>query len=800
MSLPNGDPSRRDSNDINPFSKAEIYYGDTSAALRKDARNRTFSQIVDATKSSNVQEVRNQHRRSSLDASGQQPRKFLIPVESTLKELLAQEDSDHNCQITIDDKGPKVLQLGTAPSQGYNRVDVRGTYMLSNLLQELTMAQDYGRKQVILDESRLNENPVDRLARFIRDTFWENLTRCIDGANIAMVAKDPKDWTSDPRPRVYVPHGAPEQYEYYTEIARKHPKIRLDVQWLSPNVTPDYVRDLNVAPGLLAIAMDKVEDKNGETTLKGKPFIVPGGRFNELYGWDSYMASLGLLIHDRVDLCKSMVENFVFCIQHYGKILNANRSYYLGRSQPPFLTDMTLRVYDRIRNEPDAHEFLRLGLLAAMKEYFGIWTADPRLDEETGLSRYRPMGVGVPPETESTHFKHVLDPYAAKHGITFEEFVKGYNAKKINEPDLDVYFLHDRAVRESGHDTSYRLENVAADLATVDLNSCLYKIECDLAKTIRNFLGDELAVPEEFRAPGQASFHTSAMWDRRAKKRRLAMDEYMWDEENGMYFDYNTAKKETTQYESVTCFWAMWSGVATPRQAASMVIKSLPKLEELGGLASGTEKSRGPVGINRPNRQWDFPFGWAPQQILAWQGLERYGYHEEAKRTAYKWIYMCTKAFVDFNGVVVEKYNVTNHKEPHKVAAEYGNQGSDFKGVPREGFGWVNASYIVALDIVDTHMKRALGALTEWETFARVTRDLDVYTYANKEGWGESQPPSGEVTPESEKLDKHPTGLFHEGMPAGHVVHGHGLEHLAHSHGGSARRQAEQEKEMAKEH
>lgn len=152
-----------------------------------------------------------------------------------------------------------------------------------------------------------------------------------------MVAKDPKDWTSDPRPRVYVPRGAPEQYEYYTSIAKNHPDIRLDVQWLSPDVSPEYVRDLNAAPGLLAIAMDKHQKDHGEVELRGKPFIVPGGRFNELYGWDSYMASLGLLIHDRVDLCKSMVENFCFCIEHYGKILNANRSYYLGRQIRDFI-------------------------------------------------------------------------------------------------------------------------------------------------------------------------------------------------------------------------------------------------------------------------------------------------------------------------------------------------------------------------------------------------------------------------------------------------------------------------------
>ena len=669
----------------------------------------------------------------------------------------------------------KVINVGTSGSEGHNKVDLRGTYVLSSLLQELTVAQDYGRKQIILDEARLNENPVDRLDRFIRDMFWHNLTRCIDGANIDMVAKDPKDWTSDPRPRVYVPPRAPAQYEYYCKIARKHPEIRLDVQWLKSEITPEYIRDLNAAPGLLAIAMDEYTDDDGEKQLRGKPFIVPGGRFNELYGWDSYMASLGLLIHNKVSLCKSMVENFIFCIDHYGKILNANRSYYLGRSQPPFLTDMTLRVYDRIKHEPDSIEFLRNGILAAIKEYYTVWIGYPRFDETTGLSRYRPEGIGVPPETESTHFKHILTPYAEKHNTTFEDFVKGYNSGTIKESELDVYFLHDRAVRESGHDTTYRLEKVAADVATVDLNSCLYKIECDIARTIRGQFGGQLAIPKEFQVKEMngVTVETAASWDRRAKKRRLAMDKYMWDEDAGMYFDYNTEKAEVTGYESATTFWAMWAGVATPRQAAAMVIKALPKFEELGGLASGTESSRGPVGLHRPNRQWDYPFGWAPQQILAWIGFERYGFTEEAQRLAYKWLYMVIKAFCDFNGVVVEKYDVTRPKDAWRVTAEYGNQGTDFKGIPREGFGWVNASYALGLDIVDTHMRRALGTLTPWETFEQATRDLSVDPY-------------GMAGKESEHLGPiHPEGLAHEGYPDGPVIHTQGLGHLTHSHGGS---------------
>jgi len=657
-----------------------------------------------------------------------QPRKFLIPVDSTLETLLSREDSDKNMQITIEDQGPKVLSVGTAASNGYNRFDIRGTYMLSNLLQELTLAKDYGRQNIVLDEARLNENPVNRLSRLIRDSFWNNLTRRIDGSNIAKVGRDPKDWTDDPRPRIYVPRGAPEQYEYYTRIAKEQPEVRLDVQWLEANCDdPEYVRDLNAAPGLLAVAMEKyIDPKTGKEDLRGLPFVVPGGRFNELYGWDSYMESLGLLCNDRVDLVMSMVQNFCFCIKHYGKILNANRSYYLCRSQPPFLTDMALRVYDRIKHEPRALDFLREAILAAIKEYHSVWMAAPRYDPVTGLSRYRPGGIGVPPETEASHFVHVVEPYAAKHNMTFEQFVEAYNKGDVKEAELDDYFLHDRAVRESGHDTSYRLEKVAANLATVDLNALLYKYETDIARTIRGHFGDKLPIPAEFCAAGQVPGHieTSATWDRLAKKRRQLMDKYLWNEEKGMYFDYDTVKQQQATYESVTTFWPMWAGVSTPRQAAKLALQALPKFEVFGGLVSGTEESRGPVGIDRPNRQWDYPFGWAPQQMLAWVGLQRYGYEAEAQRLAYRWLYMVTKAFVDFNGVVVEKYDVTRPIDPHKVEAEYGNQGSDFKGVPREGFGWVNASYVYGLQLVNAHMKRALGACTPYDTFIKATEAL----------------------------------------------------------------------------
>ncbi|KAJ4337776.1 alpha,alpha-trehalase nth1 [Ascochyta clinopodiicola] len=731
MSSQPSKPRRTSTVAHDPLATPQVYYGESHS--RKHPRARTYSANVDrSARNASLSEGVSQGRRISHDENSLQPRRFLVQVDETLKTLLSREDSDGNYQITIDDKGPKVLSLGTLGSNAHNKFDVRGTYMLSNLLQELTLAKDYGRKTIVLDEARLNENPVNRLSRLIQFSFWDGLTRRIDGSNIAKVGVDPKDWTDDPRPRIYIPKGAPEQHEYYTRIAREHPEMRLDVQWLQEPVDDEmYVRDLNKAPGLLAIAMEEWDDpETGKRDLRGLPFVVPGGRFNELYGWDSYMESLGLLVNDRVDLVKSMVIHFCFCIKHYNKILNANRTYYLCRSQPPFLTDMALRVYERIKHEDGALDFLREAILAAIKEYHSVWMAAPRYDPETGLTRYRPTGKGVPPETEASHFEHVLEPYAKKHNMTFKEFVHAYNYRTgVDEEtlkELDEYFLHDRAVRESGHDTSYRLETVAADLAVVDINALLYKYEVDIGRVIRNHFGDKLVIPAEFctgdMKPGQVE--NSAGWERRARRRRINVDKYLWDETAGMYFDYNTKKKERTNYESATTFWPMWSGLATPRQAQILVEKALPLFEVFGGLVSGTEKSRGKVGLDRPNRQWDYPFGWAPQQILAWVGLQRYGYDAEAQRLSYRWLYMVTKAFVDFNGVVVEKYDVTRQIDPHRVEAEYGNQGSDFKGVPREGFGWVNASYIYGMTLLSANQRRALGALTKWDDYEKAMSNL----------------------------------------------------------------------------
>ncbi|KAJ7227465.1 alpha,alpha-trehalase-neutral trehalase, partial [Mycena pura] len=667
-------------------------------------------------------------RRMSHDEKSSAPRRFLIDVEETIRVVLEQEDTDGDFQISVTDAGPKMMALGTATSNGFKTFDIRGTYMLSNLLQELALARDHNRKRIVLDEARLTENPVDRLSRMIKVSFWHALTRRIDGEGLEIICADPKNRTGRVNPRIYVPHGETAMAEYYRKVAKDKPHLNLDVQVLPAKPDdPAFVKSLNTKPGILALAMKKVDG-----TLKGIPFIVPGARFNELYNWDSYFISLGLLVDGQVSMAQGMVDHFIFEIKHYGKILNGSRSYYLCRTQPPFLTDMALQIYNQLdRSDLAANRaWLKRAIQAAIKEYHTVWVAEPRMDPKTGLSRYRPDGLGIPPETEATHFTHILEPFAQKHGLSILEFSEKYNAGLLKEPALDEYFLHDRAVRESGHDTTYRFEKRCANLGTIDLQCLLYKYEMDIGTAIREVFDDELEMEEDFALapfpPSVESYarpestrercksrpQTSDEWFARAAWRKDVIDKYLWNESKSLYFDYDTEKESQILYESVTSFWALWAGCASEEQAWQLVTKSLKKFEVLGGVVSGTEESRGKISLDRPNRQWDYP---PPHQIMIWVGLERYGYLEDAQRLAYRFLYMMTTAFVDFNGVVPEKFDAV--RLSHLVDAEYGNQGIDFKMVPREGFGWMNAAYQVGLSFLTTHMRRAVSTCTSPEMF-----------------------------------------------------------------------------------
>ncbi|KAL8692543.1 MAG: hypothetical protein Q9218_002464 [Villophora microphyllina] len=642
-----------------------------------------------------------------------------VEVDRAMRDLLQHEDTDHDGLITIDDQGPKDFPLGNYSDQGDTDFAVRGVYQLSNLLQELFLAQNRGLKIVAIERSQLEENPVHRLDRLITTSWWDNLTRRIDADGIERAAPDPKMKDS---PRIYIPPGAAEQFHYYSEVARERPAMRLDVQWLPQGkMTAEFIKGINHKPGILALDMEATQLKAQSITkqLQGFPFVVPGGCFNELYNWDSCFCALGML-DTHLHVVKGIVRNFIFEIKHYGKVLNANRSYYLGRAQPPLLTWLALKVFERTKHEADALEILQSAILAARKEYHEWWTSTPRLDNESALSRYHPIGQGSPPECRPIVFAHVFAPYAEKYGMTLKEVYDAYNAGTITEPDLNTFFDHDRAVRESGHDTSNRVEGVCADLATVDLNCLLFQIENDIALVIEKHCGDRLVIPDGFTIMGEKvdTVESSHPWRERQSKRKASIDRHLWNEEKGMYFDYNTVTKQQSTAESATCLWPLWCGVANDEQAARLVKNGVPRLECVGGLSSTSAKTRGTVSATNPQKQWDYPYGWAPHQILAWDGLKRYGYHDEAGRLLYRWLHMMTRTFKDWNGTVCEKYDVTQLERSHQVDAEYGNQGRDFKYAPQEGFGWTNASYIYGTSLLREDAREALSQGLSYEDFS----------------------------------------------------------------------------------
>ncbi len=593
-----------------------------------------------------------------------------VEVSSTLARLLDQEDTDRDAAITIADHGPKCFEL-----QGIDggSASVSGTYALSNLLQELALQ---GRGQLTLDLDSLNGPAPLRIGGAIRERYWDELTRKMDHGSLATVLSDPK---GDGVPRLYLPRSDRRSWEYYSQLRDSdYQRLPLDL----PLTSRDSL-SLNSAPGLLGLAFDAA----GEPL----PYVVPGGRFNEMYGWDSYFIGLGLVADGKVELARAMVDHMVYQIDWYGAILNANRTYYLTRSQPPFLTSFLRLLADRVNDLDWIERVLR----ACSREYETVWMGpDRRLS--CGLSRYFCRGVGYPPETLPRHYGQTMAPFARDLGMTVEEFRLAYLAREVAPPELDDYFQEDRAVRESGHDTSYRLEGICTRLATVDLNSLLYRYEKDIADLLdRWFSGTLKGLP------------SSQCWRERAAARSRLVTKLCWTQEG--FFDHDTRQGAPTGFASATNLYPLWAGLASPEQAALMVDKVLPELVEAGGVAGGTESSRGPLSARRTARQWDFPYGWAPHQMLLWQGLRDYGYEELAGELAYRWTRMLTQCAIDYNGVLAEKYDLVGCS--HEVFAEYANQGAHVRYVPREGFGWTNASYQIGLALLSDSQRRTLDSL-----------------------------------------------------------------------------------------
>ncbi|HMF38371.1 MAG TPA: trehalase family glycosidase [Isosphaeraceae bacterium] len=646
-------------------------------------------------------------------------------VAEVLAHLIDEEDTDHDKKITVADpllgergRGDRrfVLKDGTGAE-----FEIVGTYPLSNLLQELTLAREEGRDVVRLNAERIYEPPGARISRLIGEIFWDKLTRRVDAEHLDQVLRDEKISNKGSR-YLYVPHRDAFALEYFHAAARRRPELNLTVVCLPEVITLEYVRGLVGRHGLLNLALRRTSDGH----VIGTPFVVPGGRFNEMYGWDSYFMVLGLLADGRVDLARAMVDNFVYQITFYGKILNANRTYYLTRSQPPFLTSMALAIYEALPRTPASREWLATALRAAVREYCEVWIG-PGRRTGTGLSRYHGDGVGTPPEVEPGHFDPIYRQRARECGLEVGEFARRYRTGLLHDPALDRFFVNDCAVRESGHDTTYRWsrrgDGGCADYVTVDLNCLLYKYEIDLARAVTREFGGAL--------PGVAAPDAdAATWSRRAATRKELILKYLWNDEDGLFMDYDIAAGERSTYVAATTLYPLWAchpddpatRLVTQGQAERLVRAALRSddpgrrgLEQAGGLVACTETSRGPIHEpDRPQRQWDYPNGWAPHQMITWRGLLNYGFERDARRLIYRWLYTLTRNAVDYNGTIPEKLNVV--RRSHEVFDEYGNVGTRFAYITREGFGWTNASYQVGLALLPEDLRRRLDRLIppEW--------------------------------------------------------------------------------------
>jgi alpha,alpha-trehalase len=181
-----------------------------------------------------------------------------------------------------------------------------------------------------------------------------------------------------------------------------------------------------------------------------------------------------------------------------------------------------------------------------------------------------------------------------------------------------------------------------------------------------------------------------------------------------MYFDYDFVHGKQIDYVSATTLYPLWARVASKEQAGQLIQKALPLLEMPGGIVSSTEESRGPITPDRPLRQWDYPHGWSPHQILTWVGLNNYDHKNDANRLIYRWLYTINVNASYYNGTIPEKFDVVTRS--HQVFAEYGNVGTKFSYITREGFGWTNASYQLALQFLPKELQGKLNELIapEW--------------------------------------------------------------------------------------
>ncbi|HLI35233.1 MAG TPA: trehalase family glycosidase [Terriglobia bacterium] len=443
------------------------------------------------------------------------------------------------------------------------------------------------------------------------------------------------------------------------------------------------------------------------------PYVVPGGMFNEMYGWDSYFILRGLLQSGKLELARGMVENFLFEMEHYGGVLNANRTYYLTRSQPPFLTAMARAVYEAEKSRGfDDRAWLRKAYPFAVKDD-QFWTEAPHPAGTTGLSRYFDFGQGPAPEMSAGYYRRVagyflLHPQSAQDyllrgnsqqalqnspGPIFPVYVcnpggSSITTKTLIEKNCDAagsvglseaFYKGDRSLRESGFDITFKFGPFGAatpDYAPVGLNCLLYQEEKNL-----EWMARELGHSAE-----------AQQWRERAEQRRERITKYFWNPQRGLYFDYNFKSGKQSDYIYATTFYPLWVGAAS-REQADAVIRNLKQFEEPGGIVMSRQ---------RTGAQWDYPYGWAPLQLIAVEGLRRYGDQADADRISSEFLSMVAENF-ERDHTIREKYNVVTRSSETAIQVGYTQNVI--------GFGWTNGVFLVLLHELPAASRSRLSAL-----------------------------------------------------------------------------------------
>ncbi|MDE3214265.1 MAG: trehalase, partial [Bacteroidota bacterium] len=381
------------------------------------------------------------------------------------------------------------------------------------------------------------------------------------------------------------------------------------------------------------------------------PYIVPGGRFREIYYWDSYFTMLGLQVSGRADLIENMVANFAYLIDTVGYIPNGNRAYYLGRSQPPFFSCMVTLLAEL---EGDS---IMVKYLPQMLKEYQFWMKGREELHERGTSAHRVtlLKGGV-----------VLNHYWDENDTPRPESFREDTELAASAPDNKVLFRHIRAAAESGWDFSSRWFGNGTDFNTihttdiipVDLNCLLCNLEQAISKGYR--LQKNMASMRQF-----ADL---------AEKRKLAIQQYCWSDSLNSFVDFDYKAMKHTGSLSLAMTFPLFFELATQSQADSISSILESQFLKPGGLVTTTLHT---------GQQWDAPNGWAPLQWVAVKGLVNYGHQKLATGIARRWMRLNEKVYAA-TGKMMEKYNV---EETSLLAG-----GGEYPA--QDGFGWTNGVYL----------------------------------------------------------------------------------------------------------